>query len=217
MSRVLSRSLENNIIPLYELFKRFLKSDKDVITYLILCWSHHTMANIKLMIDYRVFDLSIARLFVPPPTILASTNLLKSLDEVKGLRVDPSKSTFGVALVARKGVSKSRWDEKVDAFKKWGWSDENVLQTFRKQPNVMPVSNDRINLVMSLWVNQMGWNSLALTKGPEISGYNFQKRTIQRATVLQFLLKKGLWKKNASLLWPFSVPDQVCCRFQGGV
>ncbi|CAJ2657199.1 unnamed protein product [Trifolium pratense] len=73
---------------------------------------------------------------------------------------------FGIALMAKKGMSEKLWDEKVDTFKKWGWSDEVVSHAFRSHPGVMLVSIDKINLVMSFWVNQLGWNSLAITKKP---------------------------------------------------
>ncbi|KAJ1407634.1 Transcription termination factor, mitochondrial/chloroplastic [Sesbania bispinosa] len=211
--RILQRSLENYIIPRYDLLKRFLKSDKVTLS----CMIRHTfalsynvsIANIKLMIDYGVCDLGIARLLLTRPTILASTNLLKTLEEVKDFGFDPSKSTFAVAMVAWKGVSKIRWNEKVDVFKKWGWSDETILRAFRREPNVMLISSDKIKLVMSFWVNHLGWDALALTKGPRIIGYSLERRIIPRASVVQFLLKKGLRKKNASLVSPFLMTEKL--------
>ncbi|XP_057430228.1 uncharacterized protein LOC130723266 [Lotus japonicus] len=208
----LRRNLENCIIPQHELFKRFLKSDKQTTAFIIrFSISLHYkafMANLNLMIDYGVCDSSIAGLLLTRPRVLSSDNLLESLEEVKGLGFDPSKTTFGVALRALKVVTKNKWDEKVDTFKKWGWSHESVLRAFRKQPHMMLQSSDKINLVLSFWVNQMGWDSLALVKGPGIFAYNLQKRIIPRAAVLQFLLKKGLRKKNSSLIKPFSMPEE---------
>ncbi|PNX67182.1 mTERF protein, partial [Trifolium pratense] len=32
--------------------------------------------------------------------------------------------------MAMKGMSEKLWDEKVDTFKKWGWSDEVVSHAF---------------------------------------------------------------------------------------
>lgn len=47
------------------------------------------------------------------------------------------KSAFSIALLAKLTVRKSRWEYKVDAFKKRGWCDENVAEAFRRQPNCM--------------------------------------------------------------------------------
>jgi len=52
-------------------------------------------------------------------------------------------------LAAKKGLSKKIWDEKFDAFKKKGWFDEAVNHAFRLQPNLMLVSIDKIDILMS--------------------------------------------------------------------
>jgi hypothetical protein len=45
-----------------------------------------------------------------------STNLIKSLEEVKGFGFRPSTANFGIALTAKKGVSERLWDAKVNVF-----------------------------------------------------------------------------------------------------
>jgi len=131
------------------------------------------------------------------------------LEEVKGLGFDPSTTTFGIALAAMKFSSKKLWHQKVDALKKWGWSNEAVFQAFRLHPRLMLNSIDKINLVMSFWVNQVGWNSLVLTKMPHIFDFSLQKTIVPRALVLQYLVMKGLRKKNASLVTPFSSSKEM--------
>ena len=135
--------------------------------------------------------------------------MLKMVEELKDLGFTTSKTTFGIALQAKLSVRKTLWEEKVDAFKKWGWSDEDVLQAFRRQPHCKLVSIDKINLLMSFWVNQLGWDALALAKGPSVFSSSFEKRVLPRASALQYLLKKGLRKKNASLTTPFGVTDKL--------
>jgi mTERF domain-containing protein len=161
------------------------------------------------MTDFGVCDSVIARFLQTRPIIFGSTDLIKSLEEVKGLGFNPSMTTFEAALMAKKCISKKLWNQKVDVFKKWGWSDEAVFQAFRSYPSLMLFSTDKVNLVMSFWVNQMGWNSLSLTKYPNMFGYSLHKRVIPRASVLQFLLMKGLRKKNASLVSPFTCSEKL--------
>ncbi|XP_045792729.1 uncharacterized protein LOC123887455 isoform X1 [Trifolium pratense] len=214
--RILHCSLEKRIIPLFELLSRFVKTNKDVIVCLIRhSYSFdrisykHIVGNINLMSDFGVCDSIIARLLQTRPSMFSSTELIKTLEEVKGLGFDPSMTTFGAALIAKKCVSKKHWNEKVDTFKKWGWSDEDIVKAFRGRPDLLLASLDRINLVMSFWVNQLGWNSLALTKRPQMFGYSFETRIIPRASVLQFLLMKCLLKKNASLVNPFRYSENL--------
>jgi mTERF domain-containing protein len=111
--------------------------------------------------------------------------------------------------MAKKCISKKLWNQKVDVFKKWGWSDEAVLQAFRSYPGLMLVSIDKVNLGMTFWVNQLGWDSLELTKCPLIFSYSLHKRIIPRASVLQYLLMKGLREKNASLVAPFTYLEKL--------
>ena len=170
---------------------------------------HLTVDNVNLMSDFGVSDSTVAKFLRTRPSIFGSKDLIKSLEEVKGLGFDPSLATFEVALKAKKCMSKTLWDEKVDTFKKWGWSDEAVIQTFQLQPNMMLVSIDKINLLMSFWVNQLGWNSLALTKLPQMFCFSLEKRIIPRALIVQFLLMKGLRKKNASLVVPFDYSEKM--------
>jgi mTERF domain-containing protein len=214
--KILQSSLEKRIIPRFELLSKFLKTNKDVIVCLIMHWSlfvctpyDNIVANINLMTDFGVCDSNIARLFQQSPSIFGSTDLLKSLEEVKGLGFDPSMTTFVAALMAKKCMTKKLWNQKVDVFKKQGWSDEVVLQAFRSYPSLMLVSIDKVNLVMSYWVNQLGWNSLALIKCPLIFGFSLEKRVIPRASILQFLLMKGLRKKNSSLVAPFLYTEKL--------
>jgi mTERF domain-containing protein len=131
------------------------------------------------------------------------------VDDVKDLGFNPSKITFSIALIAKASVTKTLWKEKVDAFKKWGWSDEDALEAFRKKPYCMLTSIDKINLVMSFWVNQMGWDAMAIAKKPYILTLSLEKRIIPRAAVVQFLLNKGLINKNASLTNLFVMTEKL--------
>ncbi|WJX23643.1 hypothetical protein P8452_12840 [Trifolium repens] len=148
--RILQSSLEKRIIPLFELLSRFFKTNKDVIVCLIRhpcsfnCIPYDLIvANINLMTDFGVCDSVIARFLQTRPIIFGSTDLIKSLEEVKGLGFNPSMTTFEAALMAKKCISKKLWNQKVDVFKKWGWSDEAVFQGFRSCPSLMLVSIDK--------------------------------------------------------------------------
>ncbi|GAU45616.1 hypothetical protein TSUD_301940 [Trifolium subterraneum] len=212
---VLSPSLENHIIPTYELLYRFLQSDKDIIAGAVhnpaLLSDHLVPQNITMLIKNGVTDSSIARLFRTRSRSLNSNTgwMMKLVEELKDLGFNPSKITFGIALEAKLTINKTLWKEKVDAFKKWGWSDEDVIEAFRRQPHCMLVSIDKINLVMSYWVDQLGWDVLALVKGSSVFSNSLEKRIIPRASVVQFLLKKGLRKKDASLIYPFVMSEKL--------
>lgn len=62
---------------------------------------------------------------------------------------------------------------------------------------------------MNFWVNELGWDALALAKEPKLFGFNMERRIIPRTSVVQYLMKKGLRKKNASLTFPFVISDKL--------
>jgi len=60
---------------------------------------------------------------------------------------------------------------------------------------------------MSFWINHLGLDALAIAKVPRGIGSSFERSIIPRASVVQYLLKKGLRKKNASLTAPFLMSE----------
>ncbi|KEH37231.1 putative transcription regulator mTERF family [Medicago truncatula] len=211
--RVLYVSLNNQIVPAYELVYRFLQSDKEILEKLnysanLLC-DCTVQNNITMLIENGVSDSNIKTLLREQTRIFKRRDMLKSVKELKDLGFNPSKTTFGVALHAKTTVNNTLWKEKVDAFKKWGWSEEDSLEAFRKKPYCMLTSIDKIHLVMNFWVNQLGWDAMAIAKTPYILSLSLEKRIIPRAAVVQFLLNKGLTDKNASLTYPFVVTDKL--------
>jgi mTERF domain-containing protein len=212
---VLSPSLEDHIVPTYKLLYRLLQSDKETIACAIQ--NPYSISdcrvpyNIALLVENGVKDSTIVRLLHKSSRSLNTNRnyMVKLVKELKDMGFRPSKVSFGTALEAKLSVYKILWNEKVDAFKKWGWSDEDVMEAFRRQPQCMLTSIDKINLLMSFWVDQLGWDVRALAKRPSIFTYSLEKRIIPRTSVVQFLLKKGLRKKTASLTCPIIVSEEL--------
>lgn len=211
--RLLTSSLENKVIPTFELVRRFLHADKKIIECVF--GNRHfldykaAVQNVNMLVDVGVRDSNISYLFRRRPSILLSNDLKRTVDEVKEMGFDPSKIGFVMALHAKRGVSKLRWDAKVDAFKSWGWSEEVVLDTFRKNPLFMLMSKDKINEVMRFCVDELGWDPLALAKWPSMFGYSLEGRIIPRGLVVRYLIAKGLRGKSASLLTPFNISEEL--------
>ncbi|XP_027338309.1 uncharacterized protein LOC113852271 [Abrus precatorius] len=211
--RILYASLENSIIPAFESVRRFLPSDKKTIDCIIACrhfFGHDLVVkNVRLLLDDGIKDSNITYVLCRRPSIILSRYMRKDVDEVKEMGFDPSELNFAIALQVKRGVSKSRWDAKVEAFKGWGWTEEMVLNAFRKRPLCMLASKDKINEVMKFWVNELGWNPLVLVERSEIFGYSLEKRIIPRGLVFQYLLANGLIKRNASLSTLFAMSEKM--------
>ncbi|KAK7290072.1 hypothetical protein RIF29_04235 [Crotalaria pallida] len=173
------------------------------------------MQNLKLLRDAGVRDAKIASLFQMRVPVVQSPGLRKAVDEVKELGFDPLKWTFVMALVAKVILSEPKWNAKVDALKSWGWSKELIDAAFKRHPRCMLASVDKINAVLSFWVNRLGWNSLDLAMFPVVFGYSLEKRIVPRASV-----DKSLEREREREGGPLSagaagalLQDQSLCRY----
>ncbi|XP_058723466.1 uncharacterized protein LOC131595189 [Vicia villosa] len=208
--RILYSSLENCIIPTFELVRRFFPSNEKVIEYILKCrcfFGHRNFVNnVKLLLDIGVTDSNIRYLLLETPSIFLIHDMRSALGMIKTIGFnDPSNVNFCLALLADRAMSES----KVIVFKKWGWSDEMILEAFRKRPLCHLSSTEKINKVMRFWVNELGWCSSTLAKKPDIFSYSLENRIIPRASVVSYLISKGLIEKNVELSTPFAVKEKV--------
>ncbi|XP_022637352.1 uncharacterized protein LOC106760040, partial [Vigna radiata var. radiata] len=211
--RVLRPSLENHIVPTYELIYKLFQSHVRTTRFMFgntfYSFKDRLAHNIRLLLENEVSESNIARLLGNhSKAVYTSNDIVKLVKEVKDLGFDPSKESFVVAMMAIKKISVSLWKEKVDTFKKWGWSDEALSEAFRRHPHFMLKSIKKINAVMNLWVNELGRDPLELVHRPMIFDLSMEKTIIPRARVVQHLLSKGL-RKSANFVYPISIPEKL--------
>ena len=65
-------------------------------------------------------------------------------DEVRDMGFEPVKSHFVTVFHVKSGLSETMCKRKWDRYKKWGWSDKEILSVFMKQPQIMAVSEKKV-------------------------------------------------------------------------
>ncbi|XP_057419069.1 uncharacterized protein LOC130713311 [Lotus japonicus] len=211
---LLRQSLENYIIPAFEFVRTFCPSDEKAIDCVLFGSNIITIdqwkSKVNLLLDMGVSPTNIYILLRTRPNMLrcADLKLKEAVEELKGLGFHPSKTAFSFALLAKRAMVKSNWDAKVDAFKTWGWSEDAVLLAFKREPRFMLYSIKKLNAVMSFWVGHLGWDPSVLLAVPALFGFSLEKRLVPRASVLKYLLSRGLMKKDASLSAPFFMTEK---------
>ncbi|XP_057485227.1 uncharacterized protein LOC130771600 [Actinidia eriantha] len=105
-------------------------------------------------------------------------------------------------------MAKSTWEKKVDVYRKWGWTEDEILVAFKKHPWCMTASEDKINGVMDFLVNKMGLESSLVARRPKLISLSLEKRTVPRCAVYQVLLSKGLINSNAISLMTFLMTSE---------
>ncbi|XP_009368122.2 transcription termination factor MTERF15, mitochondrial-like isoform X2 [Pyrus x bretschneideri] len=97
--------------------------------------------------------------------------------------------------------SKSIWNRNSEVYKRWGWSENDVLSAFKRFPQCMTMSEKKVMQVMEFLVNKMEWPAGVINKYPIIVAFGLEKRIIPRCLVVKVLMVKGFIKEieNVSL------------------
>ncbi|KAG5554993.1 hypothetical protein RHGRI_012515 [Rhododendron griersonianum] len=201
---LLQRSLENQIIPSFEFFKNLIGSEERTLSaikhfagLLLVDLDSRSTPNVQILQEVNVPDASITYLLKYQPRVFMSSRerFRQIVEEVKGMGFNPMRVSFVLAVHALSSMSKAVWEKKIEVYKKWGFSNDEILVAFGKFPLFMAVSEDKITRVMDFLVNKMGLESSCVSKRPHLLSYSFEKRIVPRCLVYQALQAKGLIKK----------------------
>ncbi|MBA0681581.1 hypothetical protein Goari_023377, partial [Gossypium aridum] len=201
--RLFSHSLKKLIIPCFNQLSSFLQSDSKAIIalrrnpFLIPCnFDVYMLPNVKTLLDNGVPESNITTMFNyhPRAFVMSPDQFKEIVKDVKEMGFNPLLVKFLHAVILFRKVSKSAMEGKVDVYKKWGWSDEEIWKAFRKFPGVLEPSKEKITAIMDFLVNEMGFESLIIANHPSIVSRSLEKLIVPRALFARELLSKGLIK-----------------------
>ncbi|KAL1334780.1 hypothetical protein AAHE18_11G202100 [Arachis hypogaea] len=210
---ILQRSLEKHLIPTFDLLNNFILSEERTIASILrsvqILTSSTSHRNINLLVDLGVRERSLARLLRQWPWLLLvnSKDLKSMVDEVIKMGVDPAKANFVPALYA-KLLPKSMWDRKVELYKRFGLTDDNIREAFVKHPFCMLKSVQKIEACIEFFVKELGWKPVDVTNYPVLLSLNLEKRVVPRAAVLKILMANGAIKSCKHLL-AYTVSEEM--------
>ncbi|XP_050121596.1 uncharacterized protein LOC126599245 isoform X3 [Malus sylvestris] len=200
--KLLSTSLEKRIAPTYDCLRSLL-SQKNVISVLrrsswIFAEGHSKKVapNIEVLKKSGIPQSCISHLLAYHPEVFMRKpkELGGLVDEVKQMGFNLQKSNSVLAIYALCGNNRSVWNRSCQLYKRWGWSEDDVLSAFRRHPRCMTMSEKKLMLAMDFLVNEMGWSSKMIAKRPLVLHYSLEKRLVPRCSVAKVLLLKGLIK-----------------------
>ncbi|KAJ4844673.1 hypothetical protein Tsubulata_018291 [Turnera subulata] len=215
---ILRRRLDSHVIPIYNLIKELLHSDEKAIAVMKdgknNLFSYASVSDIAVSIDCLrdngVSQSNIADLLLRRPQLLGNCGRLKqTVEELKEMGFDPSKKNFVWAVIVKCRQGDSKWRKKIDVYKSWGWTEEEIFGMFKLYPMCLGTSERKISLVMNFVVNKLGWGLSVFPAYASIIALSFEKRIIPRDSVLQSLLSKGLIEKKSYVPKVFMLTDKV--------
>ncbi|KAK1408493.1 hypothetical protein QVD17_40322 [Tagetes erecta] len=196
-----SSKFQDTALHSVEYLRNVLGTDDKVVSAikrfpLVLTYNLQVYAteNIQLLLEVGVPELTVKAMLAQQPRTFFTTadRFRKVVRDVQEMGFEPSKLRFLLAVHAVRAMSKTTWDTKVEVYKKWGWSKDEILMAFEKYPGCMIASTDKITRILDFLVNTMGWERSFIVQWPIVFCFSLEKRVIPRCLVYQYLEEKGL-------------------------
>nr|POF25774.1 transcription termination factor mtef1, chloroplastic [Quercus suber] len=174
---LLVRSLDNHLIPCYNFLKSVLVVDEKVLTTLkrsqlsfLFDVTNNMVPNIALLREFGVPESAISFLVTnfPGTAFIKHAKFVKAVQEVKEMGFDPLKLVFVLAIQVILKMKKPIWESKLELYKRWGWSKDVALLAFRRYPNCVLLSEEKITKTMDFLVHKMGCPSAEIAKNPSV-------------------------------------------------
>lgn len=203
------RSVENQLVPTFNFLNNFIGSTEKIVYVARRCARIFGVdvkasmgPNIQLLKDVGVPESNIIKFLIYQPRVFVidKEKFRDIVEEVKGMGFNPLRFKFLLAVHAFRAMSKETWEKKMEAYKKCGFSEAEIVEAFMKHPWCITVSTEKIFALMDLLFNKMGFERSVFLKRPVIISLSLEKRVIPRCLVYQDLLAKGLINEDFRLV-----------------
>ena len=202
---ILARSLDSQLKPSFCFLKELLESDEQVTA--AICRSSWLLtsnfkgnmrSNIDLLVSEGVPSRGIATLIVTQPrTIMRKVDrMIQAVKMVKELGVEPKDCKFVYALRVRVSLNDSAWKKKINVLKSLGWSEKEIFTAFKKDPNYLACSVEKMRDVADFCFNTAKLDAGTLITYPVLFKLSVDKRLLPMYKVLEVLKVKNLLKNK---------------------
>jgi mTERF domain-containing protein len=203
-----TRSLKKHLIPCYDFLKSVLLVEEKVLTTLkrsprafLYNVTNNMAPNIALLRQLGVPQSYISFLVInySSQAFTTHTRFVEAVHQVMEMGFNPLKMVFVHGIQVLLKMSKPKLESKLELYKRWGWSKDMALSSFKRNPICMLLSEEKITKAMDFLVNKMGWPSANIAMNPAVLLFSLEKRIMPRFSVIQILVAKDLIKNELSL------------------
>ncbi|XP_058079159.1 transcription termination factor MTERF5, chloroplastic-like isoform X2 [Magnolia sinica] len=213
---ILTASLENRIKPWFDFLSNVFGTHKLVIKSLKrskfrFSSEKAVVPNVAILKNCGVSDHQISKLLMGQPLtlIVKSDRFNEIVKMVQEMGFNPSTYMFVEAVRVIAALSRPMWYTKFEVYRSLGCSNEEILLAFRKRPGCIAISEEKIRSCMNFFVKELGWNpSSILVYYPNLLSLSLEKRIVPRHRFWQFLVSKGLIKKDGKFVKIFMVASE---------
>ncbi|KAJ4838478.1 hypothetical protein Tsubulata_021073, partial [Turnera subulata] len=182
--------LEKSIIPRIEALRELLGNDANVLKAIRASFTIledplvYVESNMYLLVSHGVpWPLVLKMFLIQPKVLLQQTSRLSEIiAELKLMGFSPSKYNvlFLLAMRTLTVRTKALWQKKLEAYRSFGMSKDEVYLAFRMQPHCMEISVENIQKSMSFYIYKLKLKPSAISKHPNLMMFSIQKRIVPR-------------------------------------
>ncbi|XP_065867784.1 transcription termination factor MTERF8, chloroplastic-like isoform X3 [Euphorbia lathyris] len=200
---ILEMSLVSRIKPSVQFLRLFLDSD-DKLLVAVKRAPWLLSSNIKILLQPNVDALMkegvpahvVERFLTLHPRSMFQNpeNLINAVNTLKNLGFETTDTMFIHAFRVMVQMSESTWKKKIEVMKSMGFSEEDILKTFKRFPQFLAYSEENIRKTLNFYFNTMKLELETIIVNPALLGYSIEKRVRPRYHVLKVLESKKLIK-----------------------
>ncbi|XVE55473.1 hypothetical protein DITRI_Ditri03aG0161500 [Diplodiscus trichospermus] len=214
---ILRRSVDDRIAPSISYMKSVLGSNAGVIKLLkTSAWFLQSdlqktmMPNIEFMSSCGVSSSQIVRyLFSFPRFFLHKPESIKQLvKRAEEMGFNRKSKMFLAAIRMLSSMSEENWELKLRLFRRLGFSEEEIMSTFRTKPNVFAVSQRKIKNVTQFLLSRKNIDISFIINHPEVLICSLEHRLKPRLLVFEILESKNLLSRKISLATLFKMSEK---------
>ncbi|GMJ02476.1 hypothetical protein like AT5G07900 [Hibiscus trionum] len=214
---ILNRSLDDKIVPSISYLKSVLGSNAEVVKILkTLSWflafdlQKTMMPNIEYFRSCGLsssqivsYLLSYPRLFLHKPESIKQ--FVKRADD---MGVDSKSNMFIVAIRTLSSMTEGKWEQKLKLFRNLGFSEDDIMSTFRMIPQVFSVSERKIKEISDLLLTRKNAGISLIISHPMLLTYSLEHRLKPRLLVIEILESKNLIRSKVGLSTVFKMTEK---------
>ncbi|GAB2289520.1 hypothetical protein Dimus_023830 [Dionaea muscipula] len=102
-------------------------------------------------------------------------------------------------VLAMASFSKRGLELKFEMFKRYGWSESDVLVMAKRMPQCLLTSEAKLKTSMGFFVNKLGYEIGYLAERPTLLSFSMEGRILPRYAVMQVLQERNLLRRNPSI------------------
>ncbi|KAH7836955.1 hypothetical protein Vadar_007814 [Vaccinium darrowii] len=204
---ILVRSVENYLIPSFESLRAMLGGQQNAVdainlnpTVLRRQVTKNLAPNVEFLRNIGTPNWRVTKMIARRSDCAVASNaphrFRKDVKFLTEMGFDPSLSSFIQAIIAKGHLTELNWEDRLEFFRSLGFSNEEIISMFKKQPITLSLSKEKIRAAVEFFINTFHWSPTQLSKKPNILLYSLGKRIIPRCSVLQILVSRSMIDKS---------------------